>query len=92
VAAEIADLDPLLGDALSSVFDEWHSAFASLLERGKAAGWIHASIKPEVEAALFVSAFAGFTVTLRTSRNPAAREHFITGMEGYLETLRVPQD
>lgn len=92
VAAEVAGQDPLLGEAMELVFSEWRAAYASLLERGKKAGWIHASIKPGVEAALFVSAFSGFTVSIKTSRDPDLRNAFISALEGYLETLRVPQD
>ncbi len=89
IAAETAGQEPTLGDALESVFADWRAAFAALLERGKSAGWIHASIKPEIEAALFVSAFSGFTVAVKTSRSPETRSAFITALEGYLETLRV---
>jgi TetR/AcrR family transcriptional repressor of nem operon len=89
IAAEVADQDPSLGDVLESVFADWRAAFAALLERGKSAGWIHASIKPEIEAELFVSAFSGFTVSVKISRSPETRSAFITALEGYLETLRV---
>ena len=89
IAAEVADQEPLLGDAMENVFTEWRSAFARLLERGKASGWIHASIKPEIEAGLFAAAFAGFTVSIKTSRKQETRNAFITALEGYLETLRV---
>jgi TetR/AcrR family transcriptional repressor of nem operon len=89
IAAEVVGQEPTLGDALESVFAQWRSAFAALLERGKAAGWIHASIKPEVEAELFVAAFSGFTVSIKTSRKQEGRTAFITALEGYLETLRV---
>lgn len=89
VAAELAYRDDLLGAAFEQVFQEWRSAFAGALERGKLTGWIHPSIKPETEAVLFVSAFAGFTVTLKTSRSQDTRTPFITALEAYLETLRV---
>lgn len=91
VAAEVAARDVLLGNALERVFGDFRSAFAGLLERGKAAGWIHPSIKPEIEAALFVAAFSGLTVSIKTARSPDARGSFITALEGYLETLRVQQ-
>ena len=91
VAAEVANQDPLLGDAMELVFAKWRSAFASLLERGKVTGWIHKSIKPEVEATLFVAAFSGLTVSIKTSRSPDIRATFMTALEGYLETLRVQQ-
>lgn len=89
VAAEVAARDEILGDALEQVFRTWRSAVVGLLERGQAAGWIHASIKPEVEAALVVSAVAGFTVCIKTSRSPESRTAFAAALEGYLETLRV---
>lgn len=89
VAAELAYRDDLLGAAFEQVFEDWRSAFAGALDRGKLTGWIHPSIKPETEAALFVSAFAGFTVTLKTSRSQDTRTAFITALEAYLETLRV---
>lgn len=89
IAAEVANQEPALGDALESVFAEWRAAFAALLERGKSAGWIHASIKPEIEAGLFVAAFSGFTVSVKTSRKPETRNAFLSALEGYLETLRV---
>jgi AcrR family transcriptional regulator len=89
VAAEVAHHDPTLGDAMEAVFADLRTAFAALLKRGKAAGWIHPSIKPETEATLFVSALAGLTVSIKTSRNADPRNGFITALEGYLETLRV---
>ena len=64
---------------------------SGFFERGKAAGWIYPAIYPEAEAEMFVSAFAGFTVTMKTSRNPQARQLFLTALEGYLETLRAQQ-
>jgi TetR/AcrR family transcriptional repressor of nem operon len=89
VAAELASRDDLLGAALEDIFHDWRTAFAGALERGRLAGWIHPSIKPETEATLFVSAFAGFTVTLKTSRTQDTRTAFAAAMEAYLETLRV---
>ena len=80
VAAELANRDDLLGAALESVFHEWRAAFAGALERGRLRGWIHPSIKPETEAALFVSAFAGFTVTLKTSRTQDTRTAFAAAL------------
>ena len=89
VAAELASRDDLLGATLEHVFYNWRFAFAGALERGRLTGWIHPSIKPETEAALFVSAFAGFTVTLKTSRTQDTRTSFIAALEAYLETLRA---
>lgn len=89
IAAELGSRDERLGAALEHVFLAWRSAFAETLERGKLAGWIHPSIKPETEAMLFVSAFSGFTVTLKTSRTQDTRTVFIAALEAYLETLRV---
>jgi TetR/AcrR family transcriptional repressor of nem operon len=89
IAAELASRDELLGATLEHVFYDWRFAFAETLERGKLAGWVHPSIKPETEAMLFVSAFSGFTVTLKTSRTQDTRTAFIAALEAYLETLRA---
>jgi TetR/AcrR family transcriptional repressor of nem operon len=91
VAAETAAGDESLADALEGVFSAWRAALAGFFERGKAAGWIYPAIHPEAEAMMFVSAFAGFTVSVKTSRNPQARQVFLTAFEGYLETLRAQQ-
>ncbi len=89
IAAELGSRDERLAAELEHIFHAWRSAFAAALERGKLAGWIHPSIKPETEAMLFVSAFSGFTVTLKTSRTHDTRTVFIAALEAYLETLRV---
>ncbi len=91
VAAELAARDEMLGGALELVFTAWRSAIAALLERGKSAGWVHPSIQPENEAALIVSAFAGFSVTAKSIRDPEIRRHAFTALDGYLETLRAQQ-
>lgn len=91
LAAETAAQDEALADALEGVFSAWRAALAGFFERGKAAGWTYQSIIPEAEAEMFVSAFAGFTVSMKTSRNPQARQLFLTALEGYLETLRAQQ-
>ncbi len=91
VAAETAARDELLAEALERVFETWRTALAGFFERGKAASWIYPAIHPEAEAVMFVSAFAGLTVAMKTSRNPQARQIFLTAFEGYLETLRAQQ-
>lgn len=91
VAAETAVRDELLAEALEGVFSAWRAALAGFFERGKAAGWIYPAINPEAEAVMLVSAFAGFTVSMKTSRAPQARQLFLTAFEGYLETLRAQQ-
>ena len=91
IAAETAARDEPLGAALEGVFSAWRAALAGCFERGKAAGWIYPAINPEAEAALFVSSFAGFTVAMKPSRDPQARQLFLTALEGYLETLRAQQ-
>lgn len=88
VAAETAARDEPLAEALEGVFSAWRAALARFFERGKGAGWLYPAIRPEAEAVMFVSAFAGFTVSVKTSREPQARQHFLTAFEGYLETLR----
>lgn len=89
LTAEVAAHDPRLREALAAVFQSWQSAISDLLERGQAAGWIHRSIKPEIEAAFIISSFSGFTIALKLSPTPATRSHFLTAFEGYLETLRA---
>lgn len=89
LTAETAAADPVLGDALENIFIAWRSGIASMLERGKAEGWIHRSIQPAVEAAFLVSAFAGFAVTTQRNPDDAARRVCATALEGYLETLRA---
>ncbi len=91
VAAETAARDEPLAEVLEGVFSAWRAALSGFFERGKAAGWIYPAIHPEAEAEMFVSAFAGFTVTMKASRNPQARQLFLTALEGYLETLRAQQ-
>ncbi len=91
VAAETAARDESLADALEGVFSAWRAALAGFFERGKAAGWIYPAIDPEAEAVMFVSAFAGFSVSAKTTRNPQARQLFLTAFESYLETLRAQQ-
>ena len=91
VAAELAARDEMLGDALEAVFSIWRAAVAGLLERGKSTGWIHPSIQPANEAALIVSAFAGFSVTAQAARDPEVRRLAFTALDGYLETLRAQE-
>ncbi|MEX1049258.1 MAG: TetR/AcrR family transcriptional regulator [Akkermansiaceae bacterium] len=88
-AAEVAARDAVLGGAMETIFADWRAAVAALLERGRSGGWIHPSIQPPIEAALLVSAFAGFTVALRVAESPETRAQFLTGIAAYLETLRV---
>jgi TetR/AcrR family transcriptional regulator, transcriptional repressor for nem operon len=88
LAAEVAATDEKLRAALELVFTAWQSAFRDALERGKSTGWIHRSIKPEVEAAFLVSTFSGFSVAIKWSAAPSTRTSFLTALEGYLETLR----
>jgi len=88
LAAETAAAEPLLGAAFQEVFSIWQDAFASLLERGKSAGWIHHSIQPAVEAAMLVSTFSGLSVTTKCNPDESFRRLCASGLEGYLETLR----
>jgi TetR/AcrR family transcriptional regulator, transcriptional repressor for nem operon len=89
LTAEVAAHDPRLCAALDGVYQSWKSAVSERLEHGKSAGWIHRSIKPDVEAAFIVSSFSGFTVALKLSPTPQTRTTFLTALEGYLETLRA---
>jgi TetR/AcrR family transcriptional repressor of nem operon len=91
VAAETAARDEPLAAVLEGVFSAWRAALTGVFERGKVAGWIYPAINPEAEAMMFVAAFAGFTVSMKTSRTPQARQLFLTAFEGYLETLRAQQ-
>jgi AcrR family transcriptional regulator len=91
LAAEITAQDDLLGTSLDQIFDAWRSAIASFLERGKAAGRIHHSIKPAAEAAFLVSVIAGVSVTAKSSRSGDSRRACLHAVEDYLETLRSQQ-
>jgi len=88
LAAEIIARDELLGTSLEKIYDDWRSAVASLLERGKAAGRIHRSIKPAAEAAFFVALIAGITVTAKAPASADTRRACLNSLEDYLETLR----
>jgi TetR/AcrR family transcriptional regulator, transcriptional repressor for nem operon len=89
IAAEVGAREEILGEALESVFAAWRGAVAGLFERGRAGGWIHPSIQAELEAALLVSAFGGFSVSLRLSPTAETRQRFSSAFAAYLETLRV---
>ncbi len=89
ISSELAADDDMLGGALEGVFNAWREAIAALLERGKSAGWVHPSIRPANEAALIVAAFAGFSVTAKSTRDPEVRRLAFAALEGYLETLRA---
>ncbi len=89
LTAETAAADPLLGGALQGVLKGWRDAVESLLERGRAGGWIHRSIQPAVEAAMFVACFCGFSVNRQGTADEGALRVCATAMEGYLETLRA---
>lgn len=88
IAAETVAADRILGAAFQEIIASWQDAFAVLLERGKSAGWIHHSIQPGVEAAILVSMYSGFTVTMKCNPDESFRRLCATGVEGYLETLR----
>jgi TetR/AcrR family transcriptional repressor of nem operon len=75
--------------ALERVFAAWREALASMLERGKGAGWIHRSIQPGAEAVFLVSAVAGFCVTSRPVMSESARRGCAAALDAYLETLRA---
>lgn len=89
LGAEMAGRDEGMSAALAEVFSGWRASIAELIQRGKKDGWIHGSIKPEVEAAFLVSSFAGFTVAMKISPTAETRASFLTALEGYLETLRA---
>lgn len=89
LTAETAAAAPVLGAALEHIFTGWRAAIAGLLERGKAAGWIHRSIQPAGEAAMLVAAIAGFSVTTRSQPDDGLRRTCASALEGYLETLRA---
>lgn len=89
LTAETAASDPMLAGALDDVFSTWRSAIATLLEQGKADGWIHHSIQPLAEAGFYVSAFSGFTVTTKSNDDEGTRRTCANALEGYLETLRA---
>lgn len=89
LTAETASDDPVLGEALERIFIIWRQAVATMLERGKAEGWIHRSIQPEAEAFFIVATFAGFSVTTCTRPDESIRRACAGALEAYLETLRA---
>ena len=89
LTAETAADDRVLCDACGVVLGKWREALGTLLERGKAEGWIHRSIQPAAEAAFMVSAFAGFAVTTAGDAGEGPRRTCAAALEGYLETLRA---
>lgn len=88
LTAEAASDQPKLADAVENLFSSWRDTLTTMLERGKSEGWVHRSIKPNVEAAFLVSVFSGFTVTTQCNPDPSARRTCAAALEGYLETLR----
>lgn len=88
LAAELGAADDLLGAGLEKIYADWRAAVAGLLERGKAAGRIHRSIKPAAEAAFFVALIAGVSVTAQSPRAADIRRACLTSLEDYLDTLR----
>jgi AcrR family transcriptional regulator len=88
LAAELTPADDLLSACLAQIHDAWRAAIAGLLERGKAAGQIHRSIKPAAEAAFFVALIAGVTVTAKAAAHADTRRACLSSLEDYLETLR----
>jgi AcrR family transcriptional regulator len=88
MAAELGGRDPVLGGRLERIHDHWRESISGLLERGKAAGGIHQSIKPAAEAAFLVAVVAGASVTAALAADPAALRACGTALEDYLDTLR----
>jgi TetR/AcrR family transcriptional repressor of nem operon len=88
LAAELTPADAVLSGCLAQIHDAWRAAIAELLERGKAAGRIHRSIKPAAEAAFFVALIAGVTVTAKAAPHADTRRACLNSLEDYLETLR----
>lgn len=86
--AETATHHLLLGEAAGAWFSRWRDALRDCLEHGKAAGWIHRSIRPETEAAFLSSAVAGLTVTSRCRPDEGFRLTQAAAIEAYLDTLR----
>jgi AcrR family transcriptional regulator len=89
LTAETAATDETLGAAFERIFTHWREAVATLLERGKAEGWIHRSIQPAAESVFVVSAFAGFSITTGVRPDEGVRRTCASALEGYLETLRA---
>ncbi|MEI6674760.1 MAG: TetR/AcrR family transcriptional regulator [Verrucomicrobiota bacterium] len=88
LAAEVPAAEDLLGRVLGKIFDAWRGAIAGLLERGKAAGRIHRSIKPAAEAAFLVALITGVTVTTHSAQAAETRRACLSSLDDYLETLR----
>jgi len=89
LTAETAAAYPELGVALEVVFSAWRASIATWLERGKAAGWIHRSIQPAVEASFIISVFSGFTVTTQCRSDDSMHRTCASALDAYLETLRA---
>ncbi len=89
LTAETAAAYPELGVALEVVFSDWRASIATWLERGKAAGWIHRSIQPAVEASFIISVFSGFTVTTQCRSDDSMHRTCASALDAYLETLRA---
>jgi AcrR family transcriptional regulator len=89
ITAETAAGEPMLSAALQQVFAAWRDGISSLLERGKAAGWIHPSIQPEAEAGFYTAVFSGFTVTAKCASGESVLRSNAAALGAYLETLRA---
>jgi AcrR family transcriptional regulator len=88
LAVELGSRQGALGKPLEMIYDRWRAAVADLLERGKAGGRIHRSIKPVAEAAFLVALVTGASVTAAGSGDPEVLRACVTALEDYLETLR----
>ena len=88
MAAEMAGVDEAIAAAVEEVFETWRNGFADVFGRGKEAGWIRCSIRPDVEASFLVSMFCGFSLGMRLSSADATRCAALMALDAYLESLR----
>jgi TetR/AcrR family transcriptional regulator, transcriptional repressor for nem operon len=88
LSMEVSAGHPAISAPLEVLLTNVRDAFASLLERGKSAAWIHRSVQPAVEGAFLMSVFCGFSVTTRCRDDAQARATCATAVETYLDTLR----
>lgn len=89
LAQEMSPLDDDFRRRIEAVFDEWRDAFASAIERGKAAGTVRGDVDAKQVAAFLVAAAEG---SFGLAKNARSRKMFRSNMEmlaEYLETLRA---
>jgi TetR/AcrR family transcriptional repressor of nem operon len=85
---EMASVDEGFRLRLEALMQEWRSAIAKALDRGRAAGTVREDVDPEATAAFLVAAWEGMSGTGKTSRDRNLMRSMGSVMESFLETLR----